>query len=158
MTRTLALLSTALFLVSCGGGEKTPAELIVGEWEFDGPVTVGQGAEAVSMSDSEMEYKADGTSEGEIVMKLMAAPEDSDEYKIEATGTYRIEGNTLYETITGASVTPLDSGAQVQQIAGMLKTGMMSAGEQTQEIVSVDKGTLVLRDNATGVETTYSRD
>ena len=113
MTRNrlaLATLSASLVLAACGGAPATPDALIVGEWEQSAPVSVGEGQMAMTMSSSEMEYDADGTMEGEVMITIPAMAETADEYRMTAEGRYRVEGTTLIEMVENVKVEALDDG------------------------------------------------
>ena len=161
MTRirlALATLSASLVLATCGGAPTTPDALIVGEWEQSAPVSVGEGQMAMTMSSSEMEYDADGTMEGEVMITIPAMGETADEYRMTAEGRYRVEGTTLIETVENVTVEALDGGDEAAQVARMVQAAMLSQAESRSEIVSIDRKRLVTRAEGTGLELAFDRD
>lgn len=159
MTRRLLTgLSAALLLAACSSEPQTQAEMLVGEWEQTEPTVMTQGGQSVTLSDAEITYKADGTSEGSAVMTLAGVPDDMAGFRIVASSTYTLADGVITETITNGTVEALGTNPQAQQIATMIQGGMASTPASSSTIVTLTEDTLVLRQDETGVSTTYSRD
>ncbi|GLQ20433.1 hypothetical protein ACFFUB_00110 [Algimonas porphyrae] len=153
------LLLTTPFLIACAGDTpKTQAELLVGEWDQVAPVTINEGGQTITLSDGEVEYKHDGTSEGETMMTISGMPEALASYRLDANGTYRLDGDVIISQITSVDVDPVGSDEQARQMASQMATMMAAGPESRSTILSIDTDTLVLRDEASGGEIRYTRD
>ena len=154
----LLLAAAATALAACSSEPPTTAELLVGEWEQVGEITITQGGPSILITEGEVEYDADGTAEGELIMRFVGAPENADEYRFEATSTYALDGNTLTDTMQSVTVTALDDSEQANQLAALITNSTPPGQTSTSTIVSVDRKTLVMRDETTGTESTYKRE
>jgi len=154
----LTALASAAFLTACGGGPKTQADLLLGEWEQVAPITITQDGQTVMISEGEIEYDADGTGEGVALMTISDLPVEINAYRVEADTTYILADNVLTETMVSATVTAQGETEQARQLAEMIQAGMLQAPASSSTIVSLDKDTLVLRENESGAEITYTRD
>ncbi|MGJ8560694.1 MAG: hypothetical protein ACSHX3_10700 [Litorimonas sp.] len=155
----LPLLASAAFLAACGGGApKTQAELLLGEWDQTDPVTITQDGQTVMISEGEVEFDDDGTSEGEALMTITTMPVEINTYRVKGNTSYVLAGNVITETLTSGTVTPVGDAAQAVQIAEKIQASMLQAPSSSSTIVSLDKDTLVIRENESGAEITYKRD
>jgi hypothetical protein len=155
----LPLLISAAALTACGGGApKTQAELLLGEWEQVAPVIITQDGQSVQVSEGEVEFDEDGTSEGEALMTITTMPVEVNAYRVKGSSTYTLAGNIITEQLVEATVAPVGSADQAAQIAEMIQASMLQAPTSSSTIVSLDKDTLVIRENESGAEITYKRD
>lgn len=154
----LPLLISAAVLTACGGGApKTDAELLLGEWDQAAPVSITQDGQTVQVSEGEVEFDEDGTSEGSALMTITTMPAEINAYRVETEGTYVLTDRVLTETLVNGTVAPANNVPQALQIAELIQGQMMQASASSQTIVSIDKDTMVVRDNASGAEITYNR-
>lgn len=155
----LIALTCATLLTACGGGApETQAELLLGEWDQTTPITISQDGQDVMISEGEIEFDADGTSEGKALMTITTIPTEINAFRLEGESSYTLAGNMLTETLTRGTVTPVGDADQAVQIADLIQAGMMQAPVTQTTILSLDKDTLVIRENESGAEITYKRD
>jgi hypothetical protein len=155
----LAAFASATILSACGGGApKTQAELLLGEWDQTAPVSITQDGQTVIISEGELEYDDDGTSEGEALMTITTMPAEINAFRIKGNTTYVLVGDALTETLTSGTVTAVGNTAQAVQLAELIQASMMQVPTSSSTIVSLDKDTLVVRENESGAEITYKRD
>lgn len=158
MPTRLALFAVAMMPLGACGGADTPATLIVGEWDQQGVMTIGEGPMAMTTRETEREFTSDGTSASQGIVEVSALPENADEYRMRTEGTYRVEGNIIFETVTSVTVEPLDSGEQAQNVARMIQAASETQMETRTEIVSIDTQTVVVRPEGTDLRLTFRRD
>lgn len=154
----LIALASAAFISACGGGApETQAELLLGEWDQSAPISITQDGQTVVISNGEIEFDKDGTSEGKALMTITTLPEPINAYQITADSTYVLADSVLTETIVSAKVTPVGDVEQAAQLSEMMQAGMMQAPVTSSTIVSIDNETMVIRENESGAEITYKR-
>ncbi len=146
------LLAGAAALMGCSE-PKTTDQLLLGEWEMTSDVVTTTGGETVSMREGEIEYKTDGTTEGEIIVQRgdMA-------FKIESTGTYILDGMTLTEKTTDAQVTVISGGAAAEQLRDLIRQGAIAAPAASTTITSVTRDKLTLTEPTTSTVMVFERD
>ena len=154
----LTALTSAAFLTACGSGApKTQAELLLGEWDQVSPISITQSGLSITISDGEVEFDDDGTSGSEMTMTIASLPEGAKAYRMEVESTYILTGNSLSETMTEGTVTPVTANAQSNDFAARFQAGMMQMPTSEATIVSLTDDTLVLRESESGAEVTYER-
>lgn len=155
----LTALASAAFVTACGdGAPKTQAELLLGEWDQSAPATVTQQGQTIVFTDGEVEYKSNGTSEGETVMTLGGVPEEMASYKMEAVTSYTLKDGVITDQFTVGTVTPVNANEQSNQLAAQMQAMLPQTPPSSSTILTLTKDVLVLRENTTGVELTYKRD
>jgi len=156
---TLTALTAAALLTACGSGApKTQAQLLIGEWDQAEPVVISQSGSTLSLTDGELDFHKNGTSESEALLTFQDVPTAIASYKITSKANYMLNGSTLSETTTDLSVEPIDSNPDSLKMASGLTNMMRTVETSTLEIVSIDKDRLVLRDPKSDVLMTYNRD
>ncbi len=156
---TLTNLAAAALLSACGSGAlETQAQLLTREWDQAEPVTVSQNGSTLKLTNGELDFYKNGTSESEGLLTFEGVPEQITSYKIASKATYSLNAGRLTETTTDLSVVPTDSNPDSQQMATDLRDMMGTVKISTLEIVSIDKDRLVLRDSNSDVVMTYNRD
>lgn len=157
--RFIMTLASAAVLTACGTGDpKTQADLLIGEWEQTAPISMTQQGQTIIFSDGEVEYKKDGTTEGENIMTLQGMPENMARYKMAAQARYTLENGVITDTITGGTVTALGDSEDARQLATQMQSVFTQTPPSRSTIVTLTDDTLVLRETMTGTEMTYKRD
>lgn len=156
---TLTTLTAAALLTACGSGApKTQAQLLIGEWDQAEPVVISQNGSTLSLTDGELDFYKNGTSDSEGLLTFQDVPAQIAAYRIRSTANYVLNGSTLSETTTNLSVMPVDSNPDSLQMASGLTNMMGTVETSSLEIVSIDKDRLVMRDPKSDVVMTYNRD
>lgn len=159
MRLVATLLLTTPFLVACAGDTpQTPEDMILGEWEQSAPISMTQQGQTIIFTDGELEYKKDGTTDGENVMTLQGVPEAMASYKMDVQGTYVIDGDVITDTMSGGTVTPMGDSDEAAQLASQMQAMLTQTPPSKSTIVTLTEDTLVLREMTTGTEITYKRD
>lgn len=155
---TVIIMAAAALLFSCGFERPlTQAELLIGQWDQVGSVTVSQDGQEVTISDGEGEYRTDGTSLGEVTVTVAGLPKNLNSYKIISETSYILENNMLRETIIGAQVRAVGNTQEAAQVAALIQTSLMQTPSSQTIILTLNKDTLVVKEIKTGAEVTYRR-
>ncbi|MCF6219543.1 MAG: hypothetical protein L3J65_00375 [Robiginitomaculum sp.] len=160
MKRILFLAFTTFLLITltaCGGKKGTSDNLLVGTWVASEPTTVTESGMTITFSDMTSTYSKDNTAKasGNMSMSGAGLPVKLD-MTIATESTWSVEGNTLSETITDADIKMKTNIPGMPDMGGMIAQQMKSqAGTST--IVKLDKKTLILKEDKTGVQVTMKR-
>ena len=161
MKRILAFAFATLILVTltaCGGGKKTPEQLIVGSWVASEPAVMNEGGMTITMSDMSATYNKDKTAAGKGAMKMtgpglpMAL-----EMSMTTESTWVIEGDKLKETITNADIKMITKIPGMPDMSGMIAEQMKSQGQASVTILTLDKKNLQVKDDKTGLQINMTR-
>ena len=138
MKRILAFAFATLILVTltaCGGGKKTPEQLIVGSWVASEPAVMNEGGMTITMSDMSATYNKDKTAAGKGAMKMtgpglpMAL-----EMSMTTESTWVIEGDKLKETITNADIKMITKIPGMPDMSGMIAEQMKQLQDLANKI------------------------
>ncbi len=152
----VALSAVAVLAVS-GCSEKTPEQLILGDWKQVEAVTIDESGTSVTIKDTTLSYLKDGSSKGTMSMSLAGLPDDLANYDITTTGTWKIEDGILIETLTDASVSNPANSPQGNEIAGQMEAGMKGQPEGRSEIKELTKSSLVVYQKETDLSLSFTR-
>jgi|GEM_PF-2815834 len=158
MNKIISLLFTAfamLTLTACGGDKggdaKTPEQLIVGTWVSSEPLGMDEGGVTVTITDMTAIYKKDNTSEFSMNMAMSGAmlPQKM-ELDMTGAGVWSVEGTTLTETVKSVDAKMKTEIPGMPDLSPMIAEELKNKGAVTSTIITLDKNSLVLKDNDTG--------
>lgn len=160
MKRILFFVFTILLLITlaaCGGKKGDSDSLLVGTWVAGDPTMVTESGMTITFSDMATTYSKDHTAKGAGNMSMSGAGLPIKlNMTIATESTWSIKGNKLSEKITDADIKMKTNIPGMPDMGGMIAQQMKSqVGSST--IIKLDKDTLILKEDKTGVQITMTR-
>lgn len=148
----------AIIALSACGGKKTPEQLLVGSWASDEPMEMTESGVKLTFSDIQSTYNDDNTatSSGTISMSSPMFPTDL-KMGVALKSTWLIEGDRISETITDADITMKTTIPGLPDMGKIMADQMKKEGAKWSSIDTLDKTTLVLTEENTGISITMKR-
>lgn len=148
----------AIIALTACGGKKTPEQLIVGNWAAAEPMEMAENGVKITFNDIHSTYNEDNTATSSGTMSLSSSMFSADiEMGIEIESTWLIEGDRISETITDADITMKKVIPGLPDMGKLMADQMKKEGAKWSTIGTLDKTTLVLTEESTGISITMKR-
>ncbi|MBL4852854.1 MAG: hypothetical protein JKY25_01275 [Robiginitomaculum sp.] len=150
-----------MLLGACGNsGTKPPADqLIVGKWQATEPMVMSQSGMVVTFANLKTAYAEDRTSSSsaDITLSGSMLPQTI-EMSFNAEASWAIQGEQLSEIITSADIKMKEKISGMPDFGAIFAQQMQAQGTSTSTIIVLDKKTLTVQADGTGMQITMKRE
>ena len=148
----------ALTMLSACGSKATPEQLIVGTWVAAAPIEESENGMTMTFEGMETSFNKDKTtaSSGKVSMSGPMLPQAM-AMTISTTGTWSLNGMEISQTIVEADVKMESSIPGMPDLGPVIAEGMKAEGASTSTILSLDKKSLLIKNDETGTEIALKR-